>query len=343
MKLVLVALGLLSVAPTLIRAEPIQLAEVRQNLFATCFPSDNEGWMVGELGRIFYTRDGGKTWDRQDAGTKRPFLAMTCLDAKTAWVAGKEGIVYATNDGGASWKLQTTGSDRHIFALQFVTAKRGHAAGDYGTMVHTEDGGATWTKMQVPEEVKLPDSALDTGVQPGDVNLYGLSYGDENHAWIVGEFGIVMTTADGGLTWTQQHTPIESTLFGVRFTDAQHGVAVGIDSVILVTDDGGATWQPLKAPVNGRSLYDVFIRGDQGWIVGDQGTILKTADGGRTWAAEPLPIQLAANWIRSVSVGPGGQGLAVGAEGLVFRTDGAKLQRLDNAGDGAAATSEGHT
>ncbi len=90
MKLVLVALGLLCVAPTLTRAEPIELAEVRQNLFATCFPSDKEGWMVGELGRIFHTRDGGQTWDRQDAGTKRPFLAMACLDANTAWIAGKD-------------------------------------------------------------------------------------------------------------------------------------------------------------------------------------------------------------------------------------------------------------
>src|SRR5258705_13850355 len=84
-------------------ATPIDLTEVRQNLFAACFPSDREGWMVGELGRIIRTSDGGKTWVRQDAGTKRPFLAMSCLDAKTAWIAGKEGIVYATTDGGDTW------------------------------------------------------------------------------------------------------------------------------------------------------------------------------------------------------------------------------------------------
>lgn len=343
MKFVLVALGALCAAPAILHAEPVRLAEVRQNLFATCFPADQEGWMVGELGRIFRTSDGGKSWDRQDAGTKRPFLAMSCLDPKTAWVAGKEGIVYHTADGGRSWKQQDTKSNRHIFALQFANPQRGHAAGDYGAMVHTEDGGTTWTAQQVPEEVKLPDSALDTGVQPGDVNLYGLSYGDDDHVWVVGEFGIVMASSDGGLTWHQQHTPVESTLFGVRFLDAKRGFAVGIDSVILVTEDGGATWTPIKSPVNGRSLYDVFIRGDQGWIVGDQGTILKTADSGRTWVVEPLPIQLAANWIRAVWIGPGGQGLAVGAEGLVFRTEGAKLERLDNADEVAATPSERHS
>ena len=308
---------------------PIDLGEVRQNLFATCFPTDREGWMVGELGRIIKTSDGGKTWVRQDAGTKRPFLAMSCLDAKTAWIAGKEGIVYATTDGGDSWKQLETGSQRHVFAIEFPNAQRGHAVGDFGTMVHTEDGGKTWTTMRVPESVALPESALDTGVEPGDVNLYGMSFGDPDHVWAVGEFGIVIASADGGRTWQQQHTPIESTLFGVRFLDANRGFAVGIDSVILSTTDGGATWKTVQPPVTQRSYYDIAIRGQNGWIVGDAGTVLKTTDGGTTWRVEPLPIQLAANWIRTVSVSPGGAGLAVGSEGLVFRIDGTQLKQLE--------------
>jgi photosystem II stability/assembly factor-like uncharacterized protein len=308
---------------------PITLSEVRQNLFATCFPSDSEGWMVGELGRILRTTDGGKTWVRQDAGTKRPFLAMSCLDAKTAWIGGKEGIVYATKDGGDSWTKLPTGSSRHIFAMQFVNAERGHAAGDFGTMVHTEDGGKTWTSMRVPETVALPDSALDTGVEPGDVNLYGISYGDADHVWVVGEFGIVIMSEDGGRTWVQQHTPIEITLFGVRFVDTKRGFAVGMDSTILATDDGGTTWRSVPPPITQRSYYDVAVRGQVGWIVGDSGTVLKTSDGGTTWVVEPLPIQLAANWSRAVSLGPTGSGLAVGSEGLVFRIDGTKLQRLE--------------
>jgi photosystem II stability/assembly factor-like uncharacterized protein len=325
-----VAAGVALAVRVVVAAEtPIDLAEVRQNLFAACFPTDREGWMVGELGRILRTQDGGKTWMRQDAGTKRPFLAMTCLDPKTAWLAGKEGIVYATKDGGETWTELKTGSDRHLFTIEFPTAERGHAAGDFGTMIHTEDGGKTWTATRIPETVALPESALDTGVEPGDVNLYALSYGDPDHVWIVGEFGIIVTSADGGRTWEQQHTPIESTLFGVRFLDARRGFAVGIDSTILATDDGGATWRTVPPPVMQRSYYDIAIRGSNGWIVGDAGTVLKTADGGVTWKPEVLPIQLAANWIRAVSLALGGQGLAVGSEGLVFRVDGQSIRRLE--------------
>ena len=56
--------------------------------------------------------------------------------------------------------------------------------------------------------------------------------------------------------------------------------------------------------------------------------MLASTDGGASWALEPLPIQLAANWIRALALGPGGRGLAVGAEGLVLRLEGATLRRL---------------
>jgi photosystem II stability/assembly factor-like uncharacterized protein len=308
-------------------ATPVTLREIRQGLFATCSPTDREGWMVGELGRIFHTTDGGETWDRQDAGTKRPFLAIACLDPRTAWIAGKEGIVYGTSDGGATWTAAKTGSTRHVFSLQFANRERGHGAGDFGTMIHTEDGGHSWTVAQVPPEVKLPESAFDTGVDPGDINLYGMSYGDADHLWVVGEFGTIMASTDGGLTFHQQHAPIETTLSGVHFVDARRGWAVGIDATILRTDDGGDTWTPQTAPVQ-RSFYDVVVRGQNGWIVGNSGTILKSTDGGGSWVVEPVPIQLAANWLRSVALTPTGRGMAVGAEGLVFRLDGGTLRRL---------------
>lgn len=321
----LVAVTLPRVAP----ASPVALREVRQNLFGTCFVSDREGWMVGELGRIFHTADGGATWDRQDAGTKRPFLAVACIDARTAWVAGKEGVVYGTTDGGTTWTQANTGSARHLFSLQFPTKERGHGAGDFGTMIHTEDAGRYWTVMQVPPEVQLPESALDTGVDPGDVNLYAVAYADADHMWVVGEFGTIMASDDGGRTFRQQHGPVETTLFGVFFADAQRGWAVGLDSVILHTEDGGVTWTTQRAPVAQRLLYDVSVRGNLGWMVGSAGTILKSTDGGATWAVEPTPIELAANWIRSVGLAPGGGGLAVGAEGLVFRIEGPRLRRLE--------------
>ena len=236
--------------------------------------------------------------------------------------------MFATTDGGTTWTEVKTGSTRHVFSFAFADRERGHGAGDFGTMIHTEDGGKTWAVAQVPPEIQLPESAYDTGVDPGDINLYAISYGDRDHLWIVGEFGTIMASEDGGRTFKQQHGPVETTLFGVFFSNAKRGWAVGIDDVILHTEDGGATWLVQPAPVSQRSYYDVLVRGEHGWIVGNSGTVLKSNDGGASWALEPLPIQLAANWIRSVALTPNGRGLAVGAEGLVLRLEGSTLRQL---------------
>jgi photosystem II stability/assembly factor-like uncharacterized protein len=114
----------------------------------------------------------------------------------------------------------------------------------------------------------------------------------------------------------------------VHFIDPLRGWAVGIDSVIIATTDGGATWAVQPPPVRGRSFYDIVIRGQRGWIVGESGTLLATADGGTTWQLSPVPIQLAANWLRGVALTAAGRGLAVGADGLVFRLDQGNFERL---------------
>src|SRR5262245_40740480 len=74
-------------------AESIDAAHIRQGLFATCFVNEKEGWAVGDLGRIFHTVDGAKNWEVQSAGTKRPFVAVACLDSNTAWIAGQAGDI----------------------------------------------------------------------------------------------------------------------------------------------------------------------------------------------------------------------------------------------------------
>jgi photosystem II stability/assembly factor-like uncharacterized protein len=306
---------------------PVPVRDIRQNLFDACFASPTEGWVVGDLGRVFKTNDGGETWQRQEPSGRDPMLGIGCLDGKQAWLSSIGGRVFKTSDGGATWTLQQSPTKRNLFKVAFATPQRGTAVGDFGTIVHTEDGGATWTEVELPEDFKLPDSALDSGVLPNDALLYGLTYVDENHGWIAGEFGTILATTDGGKTWKQQKTGVETTLFGIDFSDAKTGIAVGIDSIILRTDDGGATWTPLRSPFQERSYYEVAISGQYAWIVGGQGTILVSSDGGKEWTQFKTPIQFASEWFRGVSM-VGDRGFLVGGAGLIYRTDGAQAKLL---------------
>src|SRR5262249_47559811 len=108
--------------------------EMRQNLFASCFVTDQEGWTVGDLGRIFHTVDGGKTWERLDAGTKRPFVSISC-NGGTMWIAGQVGQIARSTDGGKTWQTQQSGTQRQLLDIAFANNLRGVAVGDYGTLL----------------------------------------------------------------------------------------------------------------------------------------------------------------------------------------------------------------
>jgi photosystem II stability/assembly factor-like uncharacterized protein len=301
--------------------EPLRPDQIRQNLFAACLPSDRVGWVVGELGRILRTNDGGRTWMRQDAGVKKPLLAISCVDTKTAWIGGKSGILYRTSNGGRSWEPLDTKTSKHIFDIDFRDPSHGVAVGDWGLLMYTDDGGLGWTRVRLPKDFVLSPLAEDIGLEPDDIILYALARPDDRHGWTVGEFGTIMVTDDGGRTWQQQRSPVDTTLFGVHFEDPTRGWAVGTDAAILKTTDGGTTWRKVKSPVRQRAFYDVALNGRHGWIAGDAGTLLKTPDRGRTWLVEPLPIELAVNWFRTVQLLPGGRGIVAGANGLLFRIE----------------------
>lgn len=298
--------------------------EMRQNLFSACFTSDRDGWVVGELGRIYHTTDGGQTFSRSDAGTKAAFLSVACLGDGTIVVTGQKGLAMRSRDKGQSWEKLDVGTKRDLLSVDFATPQVGVAVGDFGTIVRTEDGGHTWTTIALPKDIALPEDVVDI-VQPGDILLYDVDFATPEKGWVVGEFGTVLATADGGKTWHAQKSPVETTLFGVEFADADTGFATGIEQVLLRTTDGGQTWK--KMPVPGRKgfvlgLYDVAVQGKVGWAIGDSGLLLRTTDGGDSWQQVELPIKLAGNWFRGIALTPSTEGIIVGSEGLILTTQG---------------------
>lgn len=306
------------------QAETLRATQMRQNLFSTCFVSDQEGWAVGDLGRIFHTVDGAKTWQREDAGTKRVFVGIACAGKQDLWVAGQIGQIAHSSDGGKSWQMQKSGTHRQLLDIAFADPQRGLAVGDFGTILRTEDGGKTWTKIPYPRDAKLPPDVAEI-VDPGDVLLYAISFVDASHVWLAGEFGTILASTDGGLTWHEQPTPVESTLFGIDFANLQHGWAVGLDSTLLHTVDGGATWskQPLQPPKGfSPALYDIRVRGTYGWAIGDNAFLLTSSDGGATWQNVRVPIQMRSSWFRGLALRPDGRAFIVGARGLVLAADG---------------------
>jgi photosystem II stability/assembly factor-like uncharacterized protein len=119
-------------------------------------------------------------------------------------------------------------------------------------------------------------------------DLYRASFVSPDEGWVVGTFGSIYRTSDGGQSWEKQRTGILGPLFSVSFADAEHGWAVGKAGVILHTGDGGRSWREQSRP-GGKHLFSVdAVSPTIAWAVGDWGVIMTTSDGGVTWQDRSL-------------------------------------------------------
>lgn len=311
-------------------AETVPRSSIRQNLFTTCTSPTGQRWIVGELGRIYSTKDNGQTVQQSEVDSKEAFLSIACATDGALFISGQHGMVMRSRDNGKSWQKLETGTDRWLLSVRFADANVGIAVGDYGIIVRTENGGDSWTRVALPADIPLPEDIAEI-IQPGDVLLYGADFVSPSQGWIVGEFGVILTTVDGGRTWTAQQSPVETTLFGVTFDGPLRGWAVGIEEVLLHTEDGGITWNRQHVPPREGfvlALYNVAVVGNVGWAVGDSGLLLRSTNGGRSWERVQLPIQFAANWLRGIDLNNDDEGLIVGGNGIMIATQGDQFRKL---------------
>jgi photosystem II stability/assembly factor-like uncharacterized protein len=116
--------------------------------------------------------------------------------------------------------------------------------------------------------------------------LNGVSFTDANTGTVVGAYGTILRTIDGGVNWINQSGITGDWLFGVSFTDANTGTVVGTPGIFR-TIDGGITWISQQySGVPGVLLSVSFTDANNGTAVGEWGGIVRTTDGGETWLTQ---------------------------------------------------------
>ena len=82
----------------------IQGADVNARLVRIIF-SRGRGWVFGEEGAIFTTRDSGVTWTRLQSPTRHLLLGGTFIDDDRGWLVGAGATIIQTSDGGETWHI----------------------------------------------------------------------------------------------------------------------------------------------------------------------------------------------------------------------------------------------
>src|SRR5579859_6351712 len=233
------------------------------------------GWIVGGGGLMAQAAPAGG-FDTLPAQTGEDLLSIFCVEP-SGFTVGTHGTVLHTVDDGASWQAESSGVTTSLRATAFANALRGIAVGDGATLLVTFDAGASWKPARVGS---LLGSAVP--LRAADFAEDGL------HAWVVGDYGTILLSQDGGASFQRIASGTAADLDAVRFAaDALHGFALGAGGLVLATADGGTSWSPLAtAPATLKGLQ-VSADGSRIVAVGDFGLIWRSIDSGATWSEIP--------------------------------------------------------
>jgi poly(3-hydroxybutyrate) depolymerase len=94
-----------------------------------------------------------------------------------------------------------------------------------------------------------------------------------DHFWAVGDGGAIVASADDGVTWTEQRSPIADDFYAVAFADALTGAAVGQHGAIVVTRDGGASWTAAVLGMDAFLGAAIWLDAHTLLVAGEHGTV----------------------------------------------------------------------
>ncbi len=170
---------------------------------------------------------------------------------------------------------------------------------------------ATPVSAQQPDTGKILPSSIRE-------DLYSASFVSLDEGWVVGTFGAIYHTTDGGQSWDKQETGTLNPLFSVAFADPQHGLAVGKGGLAMHTEDGGRTWKEYFTSDRKHLFSIAAVSAQVAWAVGDWGKMMRTLDGGVTWEDRSLSEDVI---LYGINFADEKHGWIAGEVGSLFYTD----------------------
>jgi photosystem II stability/assembly factor-like uncharacterized protein/alpha-beta hydrolase superfamily lysophospholipase len=308
------------------------------------FVNENYGWYCHGEGKLYHTKDAGKTWNLQWNKPGTYFRCLGFTDTLHGFV-GNVGMdyfpgvsdstcMYETFDGGQNWKPVTAITGPYpkglcaIDIYQQLYNNAGNdgyrpiirAAGRVGSpafLMTSYDNGVSWKSENMSAYTKM---IFDIKFITTDIGfICGAS--DED---VEKSNAVILKTIDGGKTWKkvyQSSRPFEMTWKCSFPTNTTGFVTIqnyntdpkNTERFVAKTIDGGETWFEVKLVDDhaARQFGVAFVDENTGWVGTTIGAF-QTTNGGLSWT--PSAHGMYTNKYRIVPTNSGRKVIAIGKD-----------------------------
>jgi photosystem II stability/assembly factor-like uncharacterized protein len=218
---------------------------------------------VGQRGHVLFSDDAGKSWQQADVPVSADLVAVHFPTATAGWAVGHDGVVLHSADAGKTWARQLDG----------------RRLGDVLVAHYTKSGDDKWLA-----------EAKRFAAQGAENPFLDVWFDDARNGTIVGAFGLVLRTTDGGTTWEPllhaADNPKALHLYAVRRIGADLFIA-GEQGTLLKFD--GSRFAALNLPYKG-TLFG--LAGNARVVVahGLRGNVVRSTDAGLNWQSVPTGV-----------------------------------------------------
>ncbi|MBI5591635.1 MAG: hypothetical protein HY881_14260 [Deltaproteobacteria bacterium] len=230
---------------------------------------------VGERGIVILSDDNGKTWRQAKVPTSVSLISVDFPSSTQGWVVGHSGIVLHTKDGGETWVRQLDGMVAARIAFEAAQSDLKRMGADN-------------------ETAKSHSAAAHTLVDEGaDKPFLDLKFKNEKEGIIVGAFGLVFHTLDGGATWTSWVNRIDNPngfhFYTIQIIDDLIFLA-GEQGLFCCSKDGGKTFKRIVTPYRGSYFCSVVSQSGRLLIAGMNGNAYWYDDQNENFTRIDVPV-----------------------------------------------------
>jgi len=150
--------------------------------------------------------------------------------------------------------------------------------------------------------------------------LRGIHVRSLDDIWVVGEYGTILHSTDGGDIWKKHANDHGACLYRIHSHPEIDGLlfVTGDSGVVLRSGDNGSTWESLDTGWR-HQIFNVCFDPYSGFmfVIGACGGILHTPDAGDTWEVHETGV---GTHLCTMHLETSGQGWAVGDSGVLLAT-----------------------